>query len=73
MSMEATVDRIEEGIAVLLVRPEERLRIHIPHEVIPEVTEGDIVEITVIRRNHETGEARERVSSLIEKLRQKEV
>jgi len=69
--MKATVDRIEEGIAVLLVRPEERLRIHIPHELIPDAAEGDIVEITVCRQEREIGDAKERVSSLIEKLRQK--
>ena len=69
--MEATVDRIEEGIAVLLVRPEERFQILVPRELILGVTEGDIVEIEITRQERKTEEVEERVSSLIEKLRQK--
>lgn len=73
MNVEATVDRFEDGTAVLLVRPEERLRILIPRELVPGVREGDIVDVAIVRRELETEEARERVSSLIEKLRQKGV
>jgi len=69
--MEATVDRFEDGVAVLLVRPEETNQIILPCDLLPDVMEGDILEITVIRKVRETEEARDRVSSLIEKLRGK--
>ena len=69
--MKVTVDRFEGETAVLLVRPEETQQILFPRELLPDVEDGDILEITVIRNIRETDEARERVSSLIEKLRQK--
>ncbi|WP_440949706.1 DUF3006 domain-containing protein [Methanosphaerula subterraneus] len=69
--MKVTVDRFEGEIAVLLVRPEETQQILFPRELLPGVEEGDILEITATREIRETEEARARVSSLIEKLRQK--
>jgi hypothetical protein len=69
--MKVTVDRFEGETAVLLVRPEETQQILFPRELLPGVEEGDILEITATRDIRETEEARARVSSLIEKLRQK--
>ena len=69
--MKVTVDRFEGEVAVLLVRPEENHQILFPRELLPDVEEGDILEITATRQIRETEEVRERVSSLIEKLRQK--
>jgi len=69
--MKVTVDRFEGETAVLLVRPEESQQILFPRELLPGVEEGDILEITATREIQETEEARERVSSMIEKLRQK--
>ena len=69
--MKVTVDRFEGETAVLLVRPEENQQILFPRELLPGVEDGDILEITVTRDIQETDEARQRVSSLIEKLRQK--
>ena len=69
--MKVTVDRFEGDTAVLLVRPDENQQILFPRELLPGVEEGDILEITVTREIQETEEARARVSSLIEKLRQK--
>ena len=69
--MKVTVDRFEGETAVLLVRPEETQHILFPRELLPGVEEGDILEITATREIRETEEARERVSSLIDKLRQK--
>lgn len=69
--MKVTVDRFEGEIAVLLVRPEETQQILVPRELLPGVAEGDLLEITVRKEEGETEEARERVSSLIEKLKQK--
>jgi len=71
MIMKVTVDRFEGETAVLLVRSEEKQQILFPRELLPGVEEGDIFEITATREIQETEEARERVSSLIEKLRQK--
>ena len=70
--MKVTVDRFEGKTAVLLVRPEETLQILFPKKLLPGIEEGEILEITVRKEEGETEEARERVSSLIEKLRQKE-
>ena len=70
--MKVTVDRFEGETAVLLVRPEETQQILFPRELLPNVEQGDILEITATREIQETEEARARVSSLIEKLRQKE-
>lgn len=70
--MKVTVDRFEGDIAVLLVRPEEKHQILMPRALLPADKEGDILEITVVRNEQETDLARERVSSLIEKLRKKE-
>ena len=69
--MKVTVDRFEGETAVLLVRPEETQQILFPRELLPGVEEGDILEITAMREIRETEEARERVSSLIDKLRKK--
>lgn len=69
--MKATVDRFEGEIAVLLVRPEETQQILFPRELLPGVKEGDIIEIAITREARETDEARARVSSLIDKLREK--
>lgn len=69
--MKVTVDRFEGETAVLLVRPEETQRILFPRELLPGVREGDLLEVTVRKEMGETEEARERVSSLTEKLKQK--
>jgi hypothetical protein len=69
--MKVTVDRFEGETAVLLVRPEETQQILFPRELLPDVEEGDILEITTTRQIQETEEARARVSSLIDRLRQK--
>lgn len=70
--MKVTVDRIEEGIAVLLIRPEEDYEIQLPIKYLPqEVKEGSILNINMEIDEQETEKARERVSSLINKLRNK--
>jgi hypothetical protein len=68
----ATLDRIEEGIAILLVRDDEKIKINIPLFLLPEGSkEGDILDINIARDVHETEAAKERVSSLLEKLKSK--
>ena len=67
-----TLDRIEEDIAVLLVRDEELVKIRIPLFLLPpDSREGDILDITIARDVQETEDAKERVSSLLEKLKNK--
>ncbi len=71
-SFKVTLDRIEENIAVLLVRDEEKIKINIPFFLLPEGTkEGEILDITITRNIKETEEARKRVSALLEKLQNK--
>jgi len=71
-NFKVTLDRIEENIAVLLVRDEEKIKINIPLCLLPsESREGDILDITIARNVQETEDAKERVSSLLEKLKKK--
>jgi hypothetical protein len=67
--MKATVDRIEEGIAVLIDREDDTRRISIPAPLLPPGTrEGDILTFTVERDEEATAAARARGAGLIEKL-----
>ena len=71
-SFKVTLDRIEEDIAVLHVRNEEKIKINIPLLLLPAGSkEGDILDITITRDVQETEDAKERVSSLLEKLKNK--
>lgn len=73
-SFNVTLDRIEEGTAVLLVRDDEKIRINIPFTLLPEGSkEGDILDITITKDVKETEDTKERVSSLLEKLQKKNV
>lgn len=72
MSFKATLDRIEDKIAVLLVRPEETIKINIPLSLLPgESKEGDILDIDIKKDVYETEQAKERVSSLLDRLKNK--
>ena len=71
-SFKVTIDRIEEGIAVLLVRDEEEININLPLILLPSGSkEGDILDIAITRDVQETEAAKERVSALLEKLKNK--
>lgn len=71
-NLKVTLDRIEEGIVVLLVRDEEKVKINIPLTLLPSGSkEGDILDITIDRDMQETEAAKERVSTLLEKLKKK--
>ena len=64
-SFKVTLDRIEEDIAVLLVRDEEKIKINIPLFLLPAGSkEGDILDIAIARNVNETEAAKERVSIL---------
>ena len=71
-NFKVTLDRIEEGNAVLLVRDDESVKINIPLFLLPaESKEGDILNITITRDVQDTEDAKERVSGLLEKLKNK--
>lgn len=72
LTLKTTLDRIENKIAVLLVRPEENTKISIPLSLLPEGSkEGDILNIDITKDMQETEQAKERVSSLLDKLKNK--
>lgn len=67
-----SLDRVEEGLAVLLVREDESVRITLPRSLLPEAArEGDILEIAVRRDVEGTEAARQRVADRIARLRAK--
>jgi hypothetical protein len=69
MKLVATLDRIENGIAILLVRPEESIQILWPVSALPEdAVEGAILDISVDVDEGKTQAAEERVQSLLDKL-----
>ncbi|MGE5457619.1 MAG: DUF3006 domain-containing protein [Methanococcaceae archaeon] len=71
-NFKVTLDRIEEGTAVLLIRDKETIKINIPLFLLPsESREGDILDITIDIDAQETEDAKERVSNLLEKLKKK--
>jgi len=67
-----TLDRIEDSTAVLLLRDEESIKIDVPLSLLPqESKEGDVLDISITRDIQETEDAKERVSALLEKLKNK--
>lgn len=73
ISLKFTVDRIEEGYAVLLLRDEESTTVNWPSETIPfSVSEGDILTFEIEKDEEEREAARERVKSLLQKLQEKD-
>lgn len=72
MIIKATLDRIEDKIAVLLIRSEETTEVSILLSLLPEGSkEGDILNINITKDMQETEQAKERISSLLEKLKNK--
>ncbi|MFW5787335.1 MAG: DUF3006 domain-containing protein [Halanaerobiales bacterium] len=70
--MKVTVDRIENKIAVLLIRPKEDYDIKLPVKYLPEeVKEGSILDIDFKIMQKETEAAEKRVRSLLDKLQNK--
>jgi hypothetical protein len=70
--MKATIDRIEGGIAVLISAEEVPVRMTVPASLLPAgAKEGDAVTVGIDRDADATDAAKDRVSSLIEKLKNK--
>jgi hypothetical protein len=71
-TFKVTLDRIEGCTAVLLLRGDESIKIDVPLFLLPqESKEGDILNISIERDVQETEAAKERVSALLEKLKNK--
>lgn len=67
-----SLDRVEEGLAVLLLREDESVRFTLPVALLPgDAREGDILEMTVRRDVASTEEARQRVAERIERLKRR--
>lgn len=67
--MQVSIDRIESGIAVLIGRDDETVRVTIPVARLPAACgEGDILTLTLERDPEATANARERVARRIGKL-----
>lgn len=71
-TFKVTLDRIEDCTAVLLLRDDESIKIDVPLFLLPrESKEGDILNVSIERDVQETEAAKERVSALLEKLKNK--
>jgi hypothetical protein len=70
--MKVAIDRIESGIAVLISRDDPQIRFTVPVSVLPPgCKEGDILTLSLERDETATTAAKERVTSLIDKLKKK--
>jgi len=69
MEITAPVDRIEGELAVLLLRGDEKVNFNLPVVFLAGINEGDVVNITITKDVAATNETKERVVSLIEKLK----
>lgn len=69
--MRAVVDRIEGGFAVLLFG-EQEIKVDMPLELLPhELKEGDILSVTFDVDHRSTQAQKEKISSLLQKLKNK--
>ena len=69
--MKAVIDRVEGKLAVLLIG-DESTKLNIPLSLLPAgCKEGDVLNISFERDPEATGQAKERVSGLMEKLKKK--
>jgi len=69
--MKAVIDRIDGGMAIITLQDDTSVILNIPLKHIPNVCEGDIVDITINKDETATRAARERVSSIIERLKKR--
>lgn len=72
MKVKAVIDEIEKGYHAVLFVGNEEIEVHWPHHYLPEgAKEGDILAIELTIDKQATDKQREKVSSLIEKLKNK--
>ena len=70
--MKAVIDRIEGKLAVLLMGEDGSVKVNMPAILLPdESREGDVLDITIMKSEKATVEAKDRSKSLIEKLKRK--
>jgi hypothetical protein len=70
--MKAVIDRVEGELAVLLLGDKGEFKLNLPLSQLPEgCKEGDILNMSFERDVVGTEQAKERVSGLMEKLKQK--
>ncbi|HOX34814.1 MAG TPA: DUF3006 domain-containing protein [Methanoregulaceae archaeon] len=68
--MQATIDSIDEGIAVLITCDKKPVRMTLPARLLPKgCHEGDIVSITITADRPATGSAGERIRRKIDRFR----
>jgi hypothetical protein len=68
--MKATIDRVEGGMAVLILQDDEAVRFSLPRSLLPPGSrEGDILTIGIERDTTGTQEVKERLSGRIERLK----
>lgn len=71
--MKVSIDRIEEGIAVLIVRDDPSERIRLPAHLLPAGSrEGDVLDLMLEPDPKATAAAKERISGYIERLKKKQ-
>ncbi len=67
--MKAAIDRIDEGIAVLIDPDDDTCRLRVPVSLLPEGSrEGDILTVTFERDEAATAEAKKKIAGLVRKL-----
>jgi hypothetical protein len=69
--MKAVVDRIGDGVAVLILWENKDALIRLPIFLLPDVREGDLLDILITRDEVGTEAAREKSRNLIEKVDKK--
>ncbi|RQW79514.1 MAG: DUF3006 domain-containing protein [Methanothrix sp.] len=70
--MRAVIDRVEGEFAVLLMGEKGEIRVNFPLSLLPEgCKESDVLSIAIERDAQATDNAKERTSSLMEKLKKK--
>jgi hypothetical protein len=68
--MKVSIDRIEEGIAVLVIRDDPGGQIPVPVSLLPHgCGEGDVLTLTLERDPAATAAAKERIFELIKKIK----
>ena len=71
--MKVSIDRIEGGIAVLLMQDDPYGRIQTPASILPSgCREGDVLDLTLVPDPAATATTKERVSGLIDRIMKKQ-
>jgi hypothetical protein len=70
--MKVSIDRIDKGVAVLLMQDDPSGIIRVPVSLLPQgCREGDVLTMTLDADPGETAAVKERVTGLIDKLKKK--